>query len=816
MFPIKYIDNNLVWNKDNEVFAYYELIPYNYSFLSAEQKFIVHDSFRQLIAQSREGKIHALQIATESSIRSMQEQSKKLVTGKLKEVACQKIDEQTEALVSMIGDNQVDYRFFLGFKLMVTEEQLNLKNIKKSVWLTFTEFLHEVNHTLMNDFVSMPNDEINRYMKMEKLLENKISRRFKVRRLEIHDFGYLMEHLYGRDGIAYEDYEYQLPKKKLNKETLIKYYDLIRPTRCVIEESQRYLRLEHEDKESYVSYFTVNAIVGELDFPSSEIFYFQQQQFTFPVDTSMNVEIVENRKALTTVRNKKKELKDLDNHAYQAGSETSSNVVDALDSVDELETDLDQSKESMYKLSYVIRVSAPDLDELKRRCDEVKDFYDDLNVKLVRPAGDMLGLHSEFLPASKRYINDYVQYVKSDFLAGLGFGATQQLGETTGIYMGYSVDTGRNVYLQPSLASQGVKGTVTNALASAFVGSLGGGKSFCNNLLVYYSVLFGGQAVILDPKSERGNWKETLPEIAHEINIVNLTSDKDNAGLLDPFVIMKNVKDAESLAIDILAFLTGISSRDGEKFPVLRKAVRSVTQSDSRGLLHVIDELRREDTPVSRNIADHIDSFTDYDFAHLLFSDGTVENAISLDNQLNIIQVADLVLPDKDTTFEEYTTIELLSVSMLIVISTFALDFIHSDRSIFKIVDLDEAWAFLNVAQGETLSNKLVRAGRAMQAGVYFVTQSSGDVSKESLKNNIGLKFAFRSTDINEIKQTLEFFGIDKDDENNQKRLRDLENGQCLLQDLYGRVGVVQIHPVFEELLHAFDTRPPVQRNEVE
>ena len=816
MFPIKYIDNNLVWNKDNEVFAYYELIPYNYSFLSAEQKFIVHDSFRQLIAQSREGKIHALQIATESSIRSQQEQSKKLVTGKLKEVAYQKIDEQTEALVSMIGDNQVDYRFFLGFKLMVTEEQLNLKNIKKSAWLTFTEFLHEVNHTLMNDFVSMPNDEINRYMKMEKLLENKISRRFKVRRLEINDFGYLMEHLYGRDGIAYEDYEYQLPKKKLQKETLIKYYDLIRPTRCVIEESQRYLRLEHEDKESYVSYFTVNAIVGELDFPSSEIFYFQQQQFTFPVDTSMNVEIVENRKALTTVRNKKKELKDLDNHAYQAGSETSSNVVDALDSVDELETDLDQTKESMYKLSYVVRVSADDLDELKRRCDEVKDFYDDLNVKLVRPVGDMLGLHSEFLPASKRYINDYVQYVKSDFLAGLGFGATQQLGETTGIYMGYSVDTGRNVYLQPSLASQGVKGTVTNALASAFVGSLGGGKSFCNNLLVYYSVLFGGQALLLDPKSERGNWKETLPEIAHEINIVNLTSDKDNAGLLDPFVIMKNVKDAESLAIDILTFLTGISSRDGEKFPVLRKAVRSVTQSDSRGLLHVIDELRREDTPISRNIADHIDSFTDYDFAHLLFSDGTVENAISLDNQLNIIQVADLVLPDKDTTFEEYTTIELLSVSMLIVISTFALDFIHSDRSIFKIVDLDEAWAFLNVAQGETLSNKLVRAGRAMQAGVYFVTQSSGDVSKESLKNNIGLKFAFRSTDINEIKQTLEFFGIDKDDENNQKRLRDLENGQCLLQDLYGRVGVVQIHPVFEELLHAFDTRPPVQRNEVE
>ena len=811
MFPIKYIDNNLVWNKDNEVFAYYELIPYNYSFLSPEQKYLVHDSFRQLIAQSREGKIHALQIATESSIRSIQEQSKKLVTGKLREVAIQKIDDQTEALVSMIGDNQVDYRFFLGFKLMVTEDEVNLKNIKKSVFLTFREFLNEVRHTLMNDFVSMSNDEINRYVKMEKLLENKISRRFKIRRLEAKDFAYLMEHLYGRDGIAYEDYVYPLPKRKLKRETLIKYYDLIRPTRCVVEESQRYLRLEHEDSESYVSYFTVNAIVGELDFPSSEIFYFQQQQFTFPVDTSMNVEIVGNKKALITVRNKKKELKDLDNHAYQAGNETSSNVVEALDSVDELETDLDQSKESMYKLSYVIRVSAPDLDELKRRCDEVKDFYDDLNVKLVRPAGDMMGLHGEFLPASKRYINDYIQYVKSDFLAGLGFGATQMLGENTGIYIGYSVDTGRNVYLQPSLASQGVKGTVTNALASAFVGSLGGGKSFCNNLLVYYSVLFGGQAVILDPKSERGNWKATLPEIAEEINIVNLTSDKENAGLLDPFVIMKDKEDGATLAKEILTFLTGISTRDGDKFPVLISAISKVSESEHRGLLNVITELRKENTPIANHIANHIDSFTNYDFAHLLFSDGTAKNTISLDNQLNIIQVADLVLPDKDTTFDEYTTIELLSVAMLIVISTFALDFIHSDRSIFKIVDLDEAWAFLNVAQGETLSNKLVRAGRAMNAGVYFVTQSSGDVSKESLKNNIGLKFAFRSTDTNEIKQTLEFFGLDSEDENNQKRLRDLENGQCLMQDLYGRVGVVQIHPVFVELLHAFDTRPPIK-----
>jgi len=810
-YPIKYIENNLVWNHDGECFAYYELLPYNYSFLSPEQKLQVHDSFKQLIAQNRDGKIHALQISTESSIRSVQGRSKKEAVGKLKEVAEKRIDEQTEALISMIGENQVDYRFYIGFKLLSGEQDLSVKGFTKEAKNAALDFIYDVNHYLMGDFVSMNNDEILRYSKMEKLLSNKISRRFKIRPLNKDDFGYLIEHIYGQTGIAYEDYTYHLSKKKTDGETLIKYYDLIKPTRCLIEEKQRYLKIEQEEREVYVAYFTINSVVGELDFPSSEIFYYQQQQFTFPIDTSMNVEIVANKKALGTVRNKKKELKDLDNHAWQNDNETSSNVADALESVSELESNLDQSKESMYKLSYVVRVSADDIDELKRRCDEVKDFYDDLSVKLVRPFGDMIGLQGEFLPAGKRYMNDYIQYVTSDFLAGLGFGATQMLGEKDGIYVGYSLDTGRNVYLKPALASQGVKGSVTNALASAFVGSLGGGKSFANNMIVYYAVLFGAQALIVDPKAERGNWKETLPEIAHEINIVNLTSERKNMGLLDPYVIMKNPKDSESLAIDILTFLTGISSRDSDRFPVLRKAIRAVTNSEERGLLKVIEELRVEGSTTAISIAEHIESFTDYDFAHLLFSDGEVKQSISLEEQLNIIQVADLVLPDKETDFEEYTTMELLSVAMLIVISTFALDFIHTDRSVFKIVDLDEAWSFLQVAQGKTLSMKLVRAGRAMNAGVYFVTQNTDDLLDEKLKNNLGLKFAFRSTDINEIKKTLEFFGVDPEDEYNQKRLRNLENGQCLISDLYGRVGVIQFHPVFEELLHAFDTRPPAR-----
>lgn len=812
-YPIKYIENNLVFNHEGECFAYYELTPFNYSFLSPDEKFKVHDNFRQLVAQYREGKIHALQLSTESSIKEIQERSKETVKGKLKEAAIEHIDGQTEALIELIGENQVDYRFFVGFKLILNDQEISLKSIWNEFVLGIQDFIHGANSKLMGDFVQMSVDEVERYQKLERLLENKLLRRFNFRPLNKNDFGYILDHLHGKDGIAYEDYEFHLPVKKEGKQKLVKKYDLIKPTRVLIEQNQRYLKITNENSEVFVSYFTINSIVGEMDFPNSELFYYQQQQFSFPLDTSMNIEVVPNRKALSTIRNKKKELKDLDNHAWESDNETTNNVVEALDSVNELENTLDQTKESMYKLSYAIRVSATTLDELKKRCNEVKDFYDDFNVKLVRPFGDMLGLQGEFIPSSKRFMNDYIQYVTSDFISSLGFGATQSLGEREGIYVGFNVDTGRNVFIQPDLAAQGIKGTTTNALAAAFLGSLGGGKSFSNNLLVYYAVLYGGKAVILDPKSERGNWKDDLIHIEDEVNIINLTSEEKNRGLLDPFVILENVKDSESLAIDTLTFLTGISSRDGEKFPTLRKAIRTVAQSEQRGLLRVIEELRNEDSPVSNNIADHIESFVDYDFAQLLFSDGNIENTISLDKQLNVIQVADLILPDANTTMEEYTTMEMLSVSMLMVISTFALDFIHSDTSIFKIVDLDEAWSFLQVAQGKALSMKLVREGRAMNAGVYFVTQNANDLLDEKMKNNIGMKFAFRSTDINEIKNTLEFFALDKEDEANQNRLRNLENGQALFQDIWGRTGVIQFDYIFEHLFEAFDTRPPINNN---
>src|SRR5699024_12761593 len=97
------------------------------------------------------------------------------------------------------------------------------------------------------------------------LVQNKISISFIIRTLDKNDFVYLIEHLHGQSNNAYEDYDYVLPLKKLKHETLVKHYDIIKQTRCLIEENQRYLKIEQEEQTTYVAYFTINSIVGDLD-----------------------------------------------------------------------------------------------------------------------------------------------------------------------------------------------------------------------------------------------------------------------------------------------------------------------------------------------------------------------------------------------------------------------------------------------------------------------------------------------------------------------------------------------------------------------
>lgn len=822
-FPIKYFEGNLVFSQDGSCWSYYQLAGYNYDFLADDEKEFIFTKIKAFFWQINLD-THLLVVPNFQSIQEKHDRFKKKLTGPLKEAAIKHTDDSAMQLEKLLGKEGTEYRFFIGVKLLKPENSKKKTSFFQDVKEAWKEFVSGIHETSGLDTPEIIEEEIMRYRKSERRVFNKVATRLQAEPVSEEDLQWLIRRNWYRSIgktpiIKRWSPEYSVSYKEYQEGDITirrpLYHDILRLSEGLVDDSpKRSLIIKQTSKDSevegHVAFLTIGNVPYEMQFPGEEWMYIIQN-LDFPVEISVRTDTMENRKALSAIRNKQKELKDQDRHARETGNDTGLNVIEGRVEAQELEAHLQKSRMPLIRTSIILAVSAPNEDELKRRCDTVKDMYQDMMFQIEQPYGDQWLAFNEFLPGATRYIKDYVHFMEPATVAGGMFGATKQLGDGEGFFIGSTGILDQPVYIMPNRAAQGVQGTKTNALSAAFLGSLGGGKSFSSNLITYLSVLSGGKALVIDPKGERGNWKNDLYDLGDQVNIISLSTKKEDKGRLDPFSIHPDRKEAETLALDILTFLTGVRLDDSKRFPKLTTAVRIVAESDCPCLTNVMNYLLYHEDETSKQLGEHIRSFSELSFAQLLFGDGNTHSAINLQTALNVLQIQNLELPAPDTPQEKYNLSEMLSVAMMLPISSFALKFIHSHRSIFKTVLLDEAWAVLNTSQGSHLASRLVRAGRSMNAGIYFVTQNANDLLDEKLKNNIGMKFAFRSTDPKEIENVLSLLNL-KHTEYNASTLRELQNGQCLFQDISGRVGVVSINALFKDLFDAFDTRPPIEK----
>lgn len=819
-FPIKYFEGNLVFSQDGSCWAYYELEGYNYDFLADDEKDFIFTKIKAFFWQIQLD-THLLIVPNFQSIKETHDRFKTKLTGPLKKAATKHMDDAASQLEKMLGKEGTEYRFFIGVKLQKPE--VIKSSIFQDIKEAWKEFISRAHDVAGFDTPEMIEDEINRYKKAERRVHNKVTTRLKAEPVTEEDIQWLIRRNFYR-GMSKSPIlknwspEYTVHFKEYEEgEITVRrplFYDVLRLSEGLVDDSpKRSLILKQiirgDEVQGHVAFLTVANVPYEMEFPGEEWMYIIQS-LDFPVEISVRTETMDNRKALAAVRNKQKELKDQDRHARETGNDTGLNVLEGRQEAHELEAHLQKTRMPLVKTSIILAVSATDEDELKRRCDTVKDMYQDMMFQIEQPYGDQWLAFNEFLPGAKRYVSDYVHFMEPAAVAGGMFGATKQLGDGEGFFIGSTGILDQPVYIKPNRAAQGIRGTRTNALSAAFLGSLGGGKSFSANLITYLSVLSGGKALVIDPKGERGNWQRDLYDLGEQVNIISLSTKEEDIGRLDPFSIHDDLKEAETLALDILTFLTGVRLDDSERFPKLSNAVHEVSKEEKPCLTKVVEKLLNSEDKSARLLGSHIQSFSKLSFAQLLFGDGENDSAISLETALNVLQIQNLELPAPDTPQEKYNLSQMLSIAMMLPISSFALKFIHSDRNIFKVVLLDEAWSVLNTSQGSHLATRLVRAGRSMNAGIYFVTQNANDLLDEKMKNNLGMKFAFRSTDPKEIENVLSLLNL-KNTEYNASTLRELQNGQCLFQDITGRVGVVSINALFKDLFDAFDTRPPME-----
>jgi hypothetical protein len=332
-------------------------------------------------------------------------------------------------------------------------------------------------------------------------------------------------------------------------------------------------------------------------------------------------------------------------------------------------------------------------------------------------------------------------------------------------------------------------------------------------LLGYQNAVSDGKTLIFDPKGERSHWPDMLPELKGQIQVATLSSSPEDQGKLDPFVMLANIEDAKEAAMDILAYLASVKTNSIE-YSFISQAVMKVASEPKPYLAKCIEVLKemgatREPAAV---VAEVLDSFRDLSFAKLLFGNGE-QKTINMDYALNILQVQNLKMPPVEKPPENYSLVEKMSIATMYSIGRFMDSFIYFDRSIFTLAEMDEAWAILCTQIGKDIANRVIRTGRSLNGGLGVATQNVTDLAGD-LAGNIGMKFAFRDSDITKIKNTLSFFGLEHTQENIDL-IKNLENGQCLMQDIYGRIGVLTVDVVFQHLFECFDTRPPAESSEM-
>lgn len=821
-FPIAYFEGNLFFNHNKQVWAIYELEPFVYDHQSDQQKIdrlIAQTSFLSMLTDQ----FHILWLPKSHDIARHHEQLRTRNSGPLKKWGNRYVSALEEHLDELYnttdGSNNAEYRPYVIVYIPKSDD----KDLVEQIGNAYTEVKKMVLHPKrFIEHISGLNEpeifehEFQAYSIKERQIFDRISRRIKVRRGTPATTEWLIKRNFWwgiADPVLRSTSEKPWsPKKQKGKrgglDTFL--YD----SRQVITLTEADIDCSHprrvkitqpydgDDQVVYHAYLAVSELPDNMDMPGSEWLY-SAATLPFPVQMSIKCEVLEAPEALKKLSKKKTDIDNQVKNVQEAGATIPIDLAEKQEKALYLEDEYKKRKNPTFITHVTFGLFHTDINLLKSNVKILQDHFRDFgNINVELPAGDQWLLFNDFIPGSPRYVSDYIQRIPPETLAAGMFGATQMLGDGIGLYIGTTGSLQRPVFVDLRHASQ-----INRSPSFTISGTLGGGKSVLLNLLGYQNSVTGGKTLIFDPKGERSHWPEMLTELKGQIQVATLSASAEDQGKLDPFVMLQNIEDAKEAAMDILSYLASVKSNSVE-YSYISQSVMKVASEPRPYLMKCIEVLREmgETRPPAAVVAEVLESFSDLSFAKLLFGNGE-QKTINLDYAMNILQVQNLKMPPVEKPPETYSLVEKMSIAVMYSIGRFMDTFVYFDRSVFTLAEMDEAWAILRTQIGKEMADRVIRTGRSLNGGLGIATQNATDVAGD-LAGNIGMKFAFRDSDTTKIKNTLSYFGLEHTQENIDL-IKNLENGQCLMQDIYGRIGVLTVDVVFQRLFDCFDTRPP-------
>ncbi|MGO2539355.1 MAG: ATP-binding protein, partial [Leuconostoc mesenteroides] len=519
------------------------------------------------------------------------------------------------------------------------------------------------------------------------------------------------------------------------------------------------------------------------------------QSFKFPVEVHIKVNFPQRdgfKGMKQETRSSKGKYKDELRDALISDDDSSQRSKTNYALAQELADVMDR-KDAFMQWLLVLVIRDDDLKQLKQKIRMVKTRLSTFNrdIEVFQPSFNQEMLLYQNLPATNLGIfKRWRQFTTAPALAQLMFGTSHELGSRTGFYIGRVLDTNRYfsidsavassrtlLLINPVIANKGIVGAKTDSPHIAITGDTGQGKSFLVKILLLYLAMFDVKLLYVDPKQEVRRWfKASLQEndnpffteLMNAFHYVTLNAnDSANVGVLDPMLTLNSqstideIPSVLTLVKEMLVQVRAIS-QDMELDTALTNAIKQVCNQrlagEKVGTMAIIDILKHG-SEKAKQLANYYESVIPDNMLKLAFSDGHTDS-IEFNKQRTILEVTGLDLPHADQKSSSYTETQKYSVSIMLALGKYLEKFGREDTTRFSAEIIDEAWIFNASPAGRKVLDGIKRLGRSENNMLIYSTQRVGDVNDEKSNGQYGQIFAFDSADEREREHILQHFGL--------------------------------------------------------
>ncbi|MFJ8944115.1 ATP-binding protein [Streptomyces sp. NPDC102395] len=613
------------------------------------------------------------------------------------------------------------------------------------------------------------------------------------------------------------------------------------------------------------------------------------QHVDFPVEIDMRFTLIPYLRFKDRADKIRGNLVDEMNDMANSGRTPDTKLASQVTRAQELVDDIDEHKMPGMEAQIRFTISAPDVRELERRRRVLEmQFKQDLKVTLLRPSRQQWRLLQSQLPgdAPKLPIAPYLRLQEVEQLgAGLPTAGTE-LGDNPETRSGKRLGWVGNLVgwagKMPVHYSLHVGPARNDGGGLAIVGASGGGKSSLALQKFYEESESGVRCLVIDPKTDfaqlcyylafgaqvndpafaadaesgvlgtpASRFQPVNPEFWAETEVVDLL--KGQAGVLDPWVIARDVPAGRLLAESMLRGFLGDDDYQRVRLPVIEamatvigrynSAIRQAVEQGHTArdaelavprptLWQVVDEVvtaydhavasgdreAQKDLKLAQMLLTELRTLP---YARLAFAEHP-QPLSSMRGRRTVITLRGFQSPAASDPRNWNPAERLAATALMAVVELGSqmLDVGYEKNPVTgqiglrpKALFVDEAYVVTATESGRDLMRRALKQGRSYLAVTVLITQQAIDLvqiedseARSGGANQIHTVFAFKQKSAQEASLVAPLLGRPEDDPKVIAALQDLRTGVCLQRDADKRVGTVAVDLVFKEILAATDT----------